>query len=169
MQISLSIHAVWSVSLLFAAWISTIPLLAIAKISKPYLQYSLRVFSSPEPKYTNGPSFVAVHTFKLRYLWSQLASLDQILRIASLGWGNAAYGFGEDWPSLTYNEENDVSTFSRLFLIRSFLYLQVKRPWIKSWMSSNFGQIRPLTTELAALECLKNFPYTYNGKMVSPC
>ena len=30
---------------------------------------------------------------------------------------------------------------------------------------SNFGQIRPLTTELAALECLKNFPYTYNGKI----
>ena len=51
---------------------------------------------------------------------------------------------------LTYNGENDVSTFSRLFLIWSFLYLQVTRTCIKSQMSS--GQIRPLTTELAALE-----------------
>ena len=70
---------------------------------------------------------------------------------------------------LTYNGENDVSTFSRLFLIQSFLYLQVTRTCIKSRMSSNFGQFGRLTMELAALERLKNFPYTYNGKMVSPC
>ena len=38
---------------------------------------------------------------------------------------------------------------------------------IKSQSSLNFGQIGPLTTELAALELLKNFPYTYNGKMLS--
>ena len=70
---------------------------------------------------------------------------------------------------LTYNGENGVSTFSRLLLIRSFLYLPVTRTCIKSRTSSNFGQIGPLTMELAALERLKNFPYTYNGKMVSPC
>ena len=46
--------------------------------------------------------------------------------------------------------------FSRLFLIGSFSYLQVIRTYIKAYMSLNFGQIRPLTTELAALECLKN-------------
>ena len=57
------------------------------------------------------------------------------------------------------NGENVVSTFFRLFLTRSFLYLQIMRT-CKSWMSSNFGQIGPLTMELAALECLKNFPYT---------
>ena len=56
-----------------------------------------------------------------------------------------------------------------MFLIRSFLYLQVMRTCIKSQTSLNFGQIGPLTTELAALERLKNFPWTYNGKMVSPC
>ena len=33
-------------------------------------------------------------------------------------------------------------------------------------VSSNFGQIGPLTTELAALKRLKK---TYKGKMVSPC
>ena len=76
---------------------------------------------------------------------------------------------GNRKPPLTYNGENGVSTFSRLLLIRSFLYLQETRTCIKSRMSSNFGQIGPLTTELAALEHLNNFPYTYNGKMVSLC
>ena len=59
---------------------------------------------------------------------------------------------------LTYNGGNGVSNFSRLFLIRSFLYLQIKRICIKSRTSSNFGRIGPVTTELAALERLKNFP-----------
>ena len=56
----------------------------------------------------------------------------------------------------TYNGENGVSTFSQLFLIRSFSYLQVTRTYISAWMSSNLGQIPLLTTELAALERLKN-------------
>ena len=34
---------------------------------------------------------------------------------------------GNRKPPLTYNGENDVSTFSTLFLIRPFLYLQVTR------------------------------------------
>ena len=62
---------------------------------------------------------------------------------------------GNRKPPLTYNEENGVSTFSRLLLIRSFVYLQVTRTCIKSRTSSNLSQIGPLTTELAALE-LKN-------------
>ena len=59
---------------------------------------------------------------------------------------------GNRKPPLTYNGENDVSIFSQLFLIRSFFYLQVTRTCIKSQTSLNFGQIGPLTTELAALE-----------------
>ena len=59
---------------------------------------------------------------------------------------------GNRKPPLTYNGENGVSTFSQLLLIQPFLYLQVKRSCIKSRTSSNFGQIGPLTTELAALE-----------------
>ena len=58
--------------------------------------------------------------------------------------------------SPTYNGENYVITFSRLFLIGSFSYLQVMRTCIKAWMSLNLGQIPPLTMELAALERLKN-------------
>ena len=109
------------------------------------------------------------HTFELEYLWAQLANLDQILCVASLGVGKGCIMFlgrldqnsgvhGNRKVPLTYNGENGVSTFSWLLLIRSFLYLQVTRTCIKSWTSSNFGQIGPLTTELAALERLKNFP-----------
>ena len=43
-------------------------------------------------------------------------------------------------------------TFSPLFLIGSFSYLQVMRTCIQAWMSLIFGQIQPLTTELAALD-----------------
>ena len=103
------------------------------------------------------------HTFELEYLWSRLANLDQILCVASLGWGKICLRFwgrldensgfhGNRKPPLTYNGENDFSTFSRLFLIRSFLYLLVTRTCIKSRTSLNFGQIGPLTEELAALE-----------------
>ena len=100
---------------------------------------------------------------------STLSNLDQILCVASLEWGKGRIRFwgrldqnsgfhGNRKPPLTYNGKNDVSTFSRLFLIGSFLYLQVTRTCIKSRTSSNFHQIGPLTTELAALEHLKNFP-----------
>ena len=103
------------------------------------------------------------------YLWGQLANLDKILCVASLGlgkgcimfWGRLDQNSGDHdnrKPPLTYTGENGVSTFSRLLLIRSFFYLQVTKTCIKSRASSNFGQIGPLTTELAALEHLKNFP-----------
>ena len=68
---------------------------------------------------------------------------------------------GNRKPPLTYNGENGVSTFSRLLLIRSFLYLQVTRTCIKSRTSSNFG-LR--TTELAALERLKKSHRLIMGK-----
>ena len=109
------------------------------------------------------------YTFELEYLWGQLASLDQILCVASLWMGKACIMFwgrldqnsgvhGNRKPPSTDNGKNGVSPFSRLLLIRSFLYLQVTRTCIKSWRSSNFGQIGLLTMELAALEQLKNFP-----------
>ena len=70
------------------------------------------------------------------------------------------YGVSCPWASekfpYTYNGKNEVITFSRLFLIGSFSYMQVMRIYIKAYTSLNFGQIPPLTTELAALELLKN-------------
>ena len=115
------------------------------------------------------PWMTKLYTFELEYLWGQLANLDQILCAASLGLGKGCIMFwgrvdqnlgvhGNRKPPLTYNEKNGVPAFSRLLLIRSFLYLQVTRTCIKSRMSSTFGQIGPLTMELAALEYLKNFP-----------
>ena len=109
------------------------------------------------------------YTFELEYLWSQLAHLDQNLYVASLGLGKGCIMFwgrldqnsgvhGNRKPPLTYNGENGVSTFSRLLYIWSFLYLQVTRTCIKFRTSLKFGQIWLLTTELAALERLKNFP-----------
>ena len=109
------------------------------------------------------------YTFKLEYLWGQMANLDQMLCVASLGVGRGCIMFwgrldqnsgvhGNRKPPLTYNGENGVSTFSRLLFIRSFLFLKVTRTCLKSRTSSNFGQIGPLTTVLAALERLKNFP-----------
>ena len=110
-----------------------------------------------------GVTFPQVTKF-CTFKQGQMASLDQILCVASLGVGKGCLMFwgrldrnagvhGNRKPPLTYNEENDVSTFSRLLLIRSFLYLQVTRTCIKSSTSSNFGQFRPLTMELANLEC----------------
>ena len=40
------------------------------------------------------------------------------------------------------------------------------RTTIISRTSFNFGQIRPRIAELAALERLNKFPYTYNGRNV---
>ena len=54
--------------------------------------------------------------------------------------------------------KNGVSTFSRLFFIRSFLYLQVMMTCMRVQKSSNFGLIGPQTSELAALECLIKLP-----------
>ena len=53
------------------------------------------------------------------------------------------YGVSCPWaskkyPYRPYNGENGVSTFSLLFLIRSFWYFHVTRTSIKAWMSSNF-------------------------------
>ena len=73
----------------------------------------------------SSSSLSVVHTFKLEYLWRHLANLDQILFIASLGWGKGCIRFwvrldqnsgchGNRKPALTYIGENSVSTFSRI-------------------------------------------------------
>ena len=59
---------------------------------------------------------------------------------------------------------NVVNTLPPSFLIGSFLFLQVRRTTIISRTSSNFSQIRPRTAELPALDRIKKFPYTYNGR-----
>ena len=107
---------------------------------------------------------VIVHTFKLEYLWSQMANLDHILWVSSLGCGKACISFVADWIKLWFPWQLKVlidlqwgkrclHLFSAAF-DQIFWYLLVKRYWLKSRISSNFGQIGPLTKELAALEQL---------------
>ena len=55
-------------------------------------------------------------------------------------------------------KKNGLSTFSRLFFIRSFSYFQVTMTCMRARTSSNFGLIDPPTAELAALERLKKSP-----------
>ena len=59
---------------------------------------------------------------------------------------------------------NVVNTLAPSFLIGSSLFLQVRRTTIISRTSSNLGQIRLRTAELAALERLKKIQQTYNGR-----
>ena len=54
--------------------------------------------------------------------------------------------------------KNGVSTFSLLFFICSFLYLQVMMTCMRARKSLNLGLIGPQTAELAVLEHLKKCP-----------
>ena len=49
-----------------------------------------------------------------------------------------------------------MTTLLQSFLDGSSSFLQVISPTIKAWMSLNFGKTPSLTSELAALEHLKN-------------
>ena len=63
-----------------------------------------------------------------------------------------------------------MSTLELLFLIGSFSFLQVTRTTIKAWMSSNFGGIPPLTSELAALDQFKkSFIREYSKYLMTCC
>ena len=129
--------------------------------------------------YTNGPSSVSRRPHLQTWIHVSLKPVGQSwsnLCVASLGWGKSCIRFwgrldqnsgfhGNRNPPLTYNGENNVSSFSRLFVIWYFLYLQVTRTRIKSRTSLNFCQIGPLTTELYALE---RSHWLWMGKMVSP-
>ena len=63
------------------------------------------------------------HTFEIEYLWSQLASLDQILCVASLGWGKGCIRF---WGRLTLAHWTQVSDRCPL----GYLFLNIfNRQW----------------------------------------
>ena len=80
--------------------------------------------------------------------------------------GKAALGFDADQIRTLVSMATDSSlrvimgkmSRKQSFLIGSFIYLQEKMTIIRACMSSKFGQIRPWTTELAALERRKKFP-----------
>ena len=116
------------------------------------------------------------YTFQLEYLWGQLANLDQILCVASLGVGKGCIMFwgrldqnsgvhGNRKPPLTYNGENGVSTFSRL-PVTSFsvafdpiLFILAGREDMHKILDEfEFWPDRTTGYGVTALEHLKNFP-----------
>ena len=96
------------------------------------------------------------YTFELEYLWSQLANLHQILCVASMGLGKGCIMF---WGRLDQNSSFlrnrkphwlDVSTFSRLFYIRSFFILAGNEDMHK--LSDEF-EFRPDRTTDCGVSC----------------
>ena len=61
---------------------------------------------------------------------------------------------------MAYNGEKDVSSFSRLFLIGTFSYLQVMITYMRTWMSLKFSHIQPLVSMVTDRVMM--------GKTVSP-
>ena len=59
---------------------------------------------------------------------------------------------------------NVVNTLAPTFSTGSSSFFQVRRTTLKSGQSSNLRQICPRAAELAALERIEKFPYTYNGR-----
>ena len=59
-----------------------------------------------------------------------------------------------------------MTTLAPSFLIGSFLFFQVTRTTIKSWLGSKFGKVGPGTYELAALERLENPHRLTMGEML---
>ena len=68
-----------------------------------------------------------------------------------------------------WTQVSDRCPLGYLFLIWCFLYLQVTRTCINSRTSSNFWSDRTTEYGVSCPWGLKNFPWTYNGKMVSLC
>ena len=110
----------------------------------------------------------------------QWADRNQTLSEASLGWGKAALCCGADQPRTLVSMATDSShrvvfekTVLPLLLAHFssdlFLYLQVTRTCMKAWRSSNIGQIRPPTMELAPHERLKKKNTTHRLIMGKQC
>ena len=59
-----------------------------------------------------------------------------------------------------------MATLASVFLIGSSSVFQVTRTIINSGQSSKLGQIGPRATELAVLERIEKFPWTYYGRNV---
>ena len=84
------------------------------------------------------------HTFELEYLWSQLANLDKILCVASLGWGKGCIRF---WGRLTLTHWTQVSNRCPLgyLLFQSNFDEMMKRykqllTYIKTAVTRNYSE-----------------------------
>ena len=102
-----------------------------------------------------------VSTFSRLFLSGSFSYL-QVMMTYMRAWMSLKFGQIQPLVSMVTDrvmmEKNGVSTFSRLFFIRSFSYLQVRMTCMRAWTSSNLGLIGLPTEELAALEGLKKIP-----------
>ena len=76
------------------------------------------------------------HTFELEYLWSQLANLDQILCVASLGWGKGCIRF---WGRLTLAHWTQVSDRCPLGYLLFRCSIQKVTPFQQQMLVADFG------------------------------
>ena len=102
------------------------------------------------------------HTFELEYLWSQLADLDQILCVASFGWGKGCIRFWGRWMKTLVSMATKsphwfimgkmMCPFLACFYLILFI-LAGNEDMHKISVEFEFGQIGPLITERS-----KTFP-----------
>ena len=82
------------------------------------------------------PWVTKISTFELEYLWGQLANLDQILCVASLGWGKGCIRF---WGRLTLAHWTQVSDrcplgyLSCVFQMFWVLLIDYKKCFRRGW------------------------------------
>ena len=111
---------------------------------------------------------VVVHTFKLEYLWSQLANLDQILCVASLGWGKCCIRFcgrldqnsgfhGNRKPQLTYNGEKRCCCLFPVLFGPIFLIFVDNKDMHKILDEFEFWPDRTTDSGVSCLWVLNNF------------
>ena len=106
---------------------------------------------------TLAPSFLIVSSFFLQVTRTTIKS-GMGSKFGKIGPGTEELAAPERWKKSTQTHygRNVVTTLVPSFWYESSLFLQVTRTTIKAWMSLNFVKIPSLTTELAALERLKD-------------
>ena len=111
------------------------------------------------PKAYNGKSDVSI--FSQLFLVRSFSYL-QVMITYMRAWMRLKFGQIQPLVSMVTDRvmigKNGVSTFSWLFFIRSFSYLQVTKTCIGAQTSSSFSLIGPPTVESAALKYLKKSP-----------
>ena len=80
-----------------------------------------------------APEWQKFHTFELEYLWSQWTNLDQILCVASLGWGK---GYIRFWGRLTLAQVSDrcpLGYLSKIFFSKTAGRIKAKFHMEPQW------------------------------------
>ena len=104
------------------------------------------------------------HTFEIECLWSQLASLDQILCVASLGWGKGCIRF---WGRLTlayWTQMSDRCPLGYLFLKTSCFKIELchEKTCLRGCTTRQDSNLPALLQKLASV--LKFLAHLYESR-----